>query len=256
MKNTLCFLSFIIAILLISSCKKEDSSNPQAAAMADLSVRMTDAPASYDAVNIDIQQVEVTGKDDRKVNLNCNAGIYNLLNFSNGVDTLIARGPLTAGEISQIRLILGDNNSVVVDGQSYPLITPSAQESGLKVQVHDDFEPGVAYIILLDFDATESIVEQGNGNYLLKPVIRLVDDAISGSIRGEIIPPEQYVAVTATDDGVSYSTVTNASGKFLIAGVPPGTYTVTVTPSVGTPVIITNVQVTLGESTNLDTIHL
>lgn len=238
---------FVSLIALIPACNKDDNSEK-----AHLSVRMTDAPATYDAVMIDIQAVEVIGNGGDLVMLNTNAGIYNLLHFSNGLDTLIATGDLDAGTISQIRLILGPNNTVVVDGIVYPLSTPSAQQSGLKLQVHETFEPGVSYYILLDFDANQSIVAKGNGEYLLKPVIRTINAAVTGSIRGSVTPIGLFAVVTATSDGIAYSSVTNGNGDFLIAGLPAGIYDITVTPVLPLlPVIVTGTVVNTGITTNI-----
>ncbi|MBP6732598.1 MAG: DUF4382 domain-containing protein [Chitinophagales bacterium] len=233
----------------ISACNKDDK---KTAGMSHLNVRMTDAPGQYDAVLIDVQQVEVTGSGGGAVMLNTQAGIYDLLALSNGVDTLLAAGDLAAGEVSQIRLILGPNNSVIVNGVSHPLSTPSAQQSGLKVQVHKTFEPGVTYAVLLDFDANQSIVEQGNGNYSLKPVIRTIEVALNGAIRGSITPIGALVAVTATSNGVSYSSATNANGEFLLSGLPAGTYDVTLTPAFPSlPITVSGVVVTTGTTSNI-----
>jgi hypothetical protein len=61
-----------------------------------------------------------------------------------------------------------------VDGVSYPLSTPSAEQSGLKLQVNATLEAGVVYTILLDFDANKSIVVTGNNTYKLKPVVSII----------------------------------------------------------------------------------
>lgn len=238
----------VMAIVLLSSCKNKDNNSDQ----AHVTIRMTDAPAHYDAVYVDIQAVEVTGEGGGTFMLNTHAGIYNLLDFSNGVDTLIAEGGLDAGTVSQIRLILGPNNSIVKDGTTYPLSTPSAQQSGLKLQVHKTFEPGVEYAILLDFDAHHSVVEQGNGGFSLKPVIHTVDVALNGSIRGSVAPIGALVVVEATQGANSHSSITNAQGEFLISGLEAGTYTLTLTPPAPfMPVTINNVQVNAGASTNV-----
>lgn len=39
---------------------------------------------------------------------------------------LLGEAELEEGTCSQIRLVLGDNNELVVNGESYPLQTPSA----------------------------------------------------------------------------------------------------------------------------------
>jgi hypothetical protein len=246
LKKVMYAVAFSVMVLLIPACNKDTNNQ------AHLSVRMTDAPANYSAVMVDVQGVEVMGDGGSLTMLNANPGLYNLLDFTNGMDTLIASGDLDAGTISQIRLILGPDNSVIVDNVVYHLSTPSAEQSGLKLQIHQKFEPGVSYYILLDFDASQSIVLQGNGEYKLKPVIRTINAAVSGSIRGSISPISIGTVVTATSNGVVYSTIANLNGYFMIAGLPAGTYDITVTPVAPLqPIIITGETVVIGESTDL-----
>ena len=234
--------------LSLLSCKKDSNTK------STLSVRMTDAPGPYNAVNIDLQGVEITGTNNEAVLLSVNSGNYNLLNYANGTDVLIGTGTLDAGSVEQIRLILGPNNTVLVNNVSYPLSTPSAEQSGLKLQVHQALVAGVAYSILLDFDANQSIVDQGNGTYKLKPVIRTIDTAISGSIMGKISQIGLIATVTATSALASYTSVVSVNGDFLIQGVPAGTYSVTVTPLLPKIAVVkTNIIVTTGASTNVGT---
>lgn len=240
------FVLFVsLQIIFISSCNNDTSKS-------HLSVSMTDAPGNYDAVMVDVQSVEVIGSNGNTITLNTHNRIYNLLNFSNGVDTLLATGDLDPGTISQIRLVLGANNSVTKNGVVYPLSTPSAMQSGLKLAVNQTFAPGITYTILLDFDASQSIVVTGNGTYQLKPVIRTIETAINGSIKGSISVTGAIVIVEATSNGITYSSITNMNGQFLIAGLPAGTYNVTVTPVLPLlPVTKTGIAVTLGASTNV-----
>lgn len=239
---------------IVTSCDKDTPAN------YPVNVRMTDAPGPYDAVLIDLQAVEITGNDGHAVMMNVNAGIYNLLDFSNGMDTLIATGALEVATVEQIRLILGPDNSIIVDGVSYPLSTPSAEQSGLKLQVHQALEAGVLYSIVLDFDANKSIVLTGNGTYKLKPVIRTIETAISGSIRGTVAPIGTLAVVTATasiDSTMSYSSNVTATGQFMLMGLPAGTYSLKVTPALPLVEFIQNdITVTTGVTTTLDTIIL
>lgn len=233
------------------SCKNDTATT------STLNVKMTDAPGPYGAVNIDLQGVEVTGTNNSAVLLNAHPGIYNLLDLANGKDTLLGTGDLNVGSVEQIRLILGSNNTVVVNNVSYPLSTPSAEQSGLKLQVHQTLEAGVTYRILLDFDANQSIVETGNNTYKLKPVIRTIDTAVSGSIRGMISPVGLIATVTATSGTAVYSSVVDKNGNFLISGVPAGTYTVVVTPALPKlPVTVANVSVTTGVVASVGTINI
>jgi hypothetical protein len=123
--------------------------------------------------------------------------------------------------------------------------------------VHETFEAGVSYAILLDFDAGKSVIQEGNGDYQLKPVINVIDYAISGSIKGIVLPLEANAYVQAISGNDTLSTYANESGAFLIQGVPPGIYSVNIIPvSPYLEVTIDNVNVIVGAVSDLGTISL
>ncbi len=160
--------------------------------------------------------------------------------------------------VEQIRLILGTNNTVVVNNVTYPLSTPSADQSGFKLQVHQTLQAGIQYSVLLDFDANKSIILDGNGTYRLKPVIRTIEAAITGIIKGKITPIGTLAVVTATSASLeTYSSNVTTTGDFMLMGLPAGTYSVTVTPVLPlNPVTKTNIVVTTGVTTNTGIIAL
>ncbi len=140
---------------------------------AYLQIRLTDAPGDIDAVFIDLLQVQIkTQQTNGFLDLNTIAGVYDLLQYQAGDDTLIVNDSLPAGQIQQIRLILGPQNRVMVDSVLYDLKVPSGMESGIKINFSSIAVQDSLTQILLDFDAEKSIVKQGNGRYSLKPVIK------------------------------------------------------------------------------------
>lgn len=250
--KTLFSFLLLIVTLLATSCTEDEESG-----QASLQIRLTDAPAVYEEVNVEIVAVEITGTASGTITMNTNTGIYNLLDYTGGIDTLIASAGIPAGKLQQVRLILGSNNSVVLNGVSYPLSTPSAMQSGLKLQVHRELVAGVSYALLLDFDAGQSVVNQGNGQYALKPVIRVVDQAINGSISGTVVPATPVSLATAIGGGSTYSSYSDTSGFFLIAGVPAGSYDVVITPQAPLlPDTVVGVVVVNGQVTDVGQIVL
>ena len=163
MKN---LLFIILPALLFFSCERSDDK------FATLNISLTDAPASYDSVLVDIQSVEVHTDVNGWQVLPTVQGIYNLLELQNNVDTVLVHPQqIPAGRISQVRLILGQNNRVVVSGVSFPLSISSQDETGLKLNINRVLQPNTSYLLVMDFDAFQSIHLNGNGTYKLKPVV-------------------------------------------------------------------------------------
>lgn len=219
-------LSLPIILLVVAGCNDDDDDNNDDMTAA-YQVRLTDDPALYDHVNIDIQQVRVHNETEGWMELDTDAGIYDLLILANGEDTVIATGDLPPGLVSQIRFVLGSNNNIVVNGESYPLTVPSGSTSGLKLNLHQELEAGLDYYVLIDFDASSSIIHTGNDQYKLKPVLHVIAEGIDGAISGEL-QPAAMAQVYAINEGTmdTSGTFTDADGYFLIQGLIAGDYTV------------------------------
>lgn len=171
----------MMALVAFTGCDKTEQYEQRS---AYLRVKMHDSIGDYAEVNVHIISAEVHVTDTFDSGgwqaLDVNAGIYDLLELQNGVDTILANETeIPAGKISQIRLLLGDSNTIVLSDSVtvYNLETPSAQSAGLKINVHEWLEPDEVYEITLDFDVHHSIVVTGNDTYKLKPVIKV--DSIS-----------------------------------------------------------------------------
>src|SRR5438045_7781226 len=118
----------------------------------------------FDSVFIDIQKLEVKVEDDSLGNdgwitLDIRPGVYNILRFRNGLDTLFATGTLPNANIRKLRLTLGTMNSVTVGNQSLPLRIHD-NEMQVVANIDDsDFEVvGTDQVLFwIDFDAGQSI---------------------------------------------------------------------------------------------------
>jgi hypothetical protein len=261
--KTPAFLTTILTVAIFSlvlvSCSKNNSSSGR----TQLKVFLTDDPAAYDQVVIDVKDVEINVSNDSTGGWQSlstvNAGTYDLLKLVNDDDTLLGSSDIPTGTIHQMRLILGDNNYVVVNGQNIPLETPSAQQSGLKFNIQQKVSSGILYTITLDFDAGKSIVRTGNGKYILKPVIRTVFNAVGGSINGFVLPDSVTTAVYAIQapDTIA-STFTGSNGGYFIKGLAAGSYDLSFVPNDTSfkTETRTGIAVTTGNVTTVDTVHL
>lgn len=252
MKTGLGLFMICAAALFLTACES-DSKN------ARLEVWLTDAPGDFEEVNVEIIGVEIHRSDDNSESgwqaLAVEEGVYNLLELTNGLDTLLGTIEIPSGKISQIRLKLGDDNTIKVGGETFELATPSAQQSGLKLQVHKTLAEGITYKILLDFDVARSVVLTGSGSYKLKPVIRTIAEAQDGAIKGSVDPlttPAIY-AISGLD--TLGTTFADANGNFLIRGLASGTYDVVLVPNSNYMTATKDdVSVSLGQVTDVGTV--
>jgi len=261
MKTTLYSILILCILILFTKCDDDP------AATTRIIVTLTDSPGDYDAVNVDIQEIEVHASDGDQqsgwVSLEIdNPGIYDLLELTNGTEALLTDTEFPAGRISQMRLILGDNNTLEIDGEMFDLTVPSGSESGLKLQINETLLDGVTYEFKLDFDASQSVVEAGNsGMYNLKPVIRVITDATSGAITGVVLPADETVAIYAMqgDDTIASSFAIENVADYLLGGLEPGTYDVAFDPGDSSSLnsdSLMGIAVNLGEVTEADSVIL
>ncbi len=260
------FMTLTSIALHVFSCSNIDNNN--STERAKLSVKLVDEPGDYQNVFVEVTDLmikyDAANDDDESgwesVGL-INPGVYDLLELTGGVSLeLVNNANIETGLIKQIRLVLGDNNTVVLEGETEPrpLSTPSAQQSGLKVMINQTISAGYNYDFILDFDVNESIVMAGNsGTIILKPVLRANLEVNSGSIAGTVQPIDIATEVVVTDGVFTTSTYTNVSGDYVIMGLPSGIYTVIISPDATLlldPVVLENVEVSVGETTTLDPI--
>lgn len=248
---------FLLSLALLSltffSC--EDEKN------ARIEVWLTDAPGDYQEVNIDLQGVEVhsseTDNEKGWQSLQVTPQIYDLLKLTNGTQTLLGGLELPGGRLSQIRLKLGENNTIKVDDQVHALETPSAQQSGLKLQIHQVLAEGITYKIVLDFNAAKSIIETGNGGYILSPSITAETEAQDGAIKGKVDPAAKVAITVMSGDEIVETAYSNENGEFLIGGLEAGTYRLVFDAEGDAPVVEkADVEVEFGVVTEVGTVSV
>jgi len=244
----------------------DDAAVPGVGALGTLRMALTDAPAcGFDKLYVTVQRVRVhrtAGADEaaagwEEIVLTTPKRV-DLLSLQNGALTELGQKALPAGVYQQLRLVLEPNSAAnplanaiqPTGGSELALETPSAMQSGLKLNVNLQVQANEIADFAIDFDACKSVVKAGNsGRYLLKPVltlIPLIGDA-GQRIVGYVDPllANGGAVVSAQGNGqIVRATPTDASGRFTLYPVPAGTYELVVNASGRANVLVTGVPVT------------
>jgi hypothetical protein len=275
---SLCITAGIIAIA--SGCGNSTvASTSPGTGMASANVMLSD-PATCQAPGGPFSHVYVT-ITDVKASVNSGAGDndssfvdltpglsakpiqIDLLGQANNQCFLASLGATTqlqAGNYQQIRIFLADNsatvtgnvcngsaNCVVTSAGTKPLLLSSESKTGIKIpsgQIANggfNISAGQTKDLDIDFNTCVSIVQEGNGQYRLKPVLHagevtttstsingtVVDSASGNAINGSVL-----IALEQKDangiDRVFMNTLATTTGSFVFCPLPAGTYDVVI----------------------------
>ena len=270
-KNMILALFTVLNMVTLQSCQEEKTDDT-----ARVQLRLVDASGDYEEVNVEIIDMQYKSSENESwTSFTPEQGYpikVDLTELIAGNDLLLSDEIIPAGMINQIRLVLSENNTLLLKNAVEPLVldTPSAQQSGLKLKLDTELEAGFSYTFILDWDVHKSIVKAGNsGKYILKPVIRVNTLVNSGSIKGivtgasmgtENTEPQPLgdveVAVYTSENEYITQTTTDEKGIFLIQGLQPGEYMIMIDELIYQPYTSELIEVEAGMVEDAGTILL
>ena len=236
--------AFFGIAILIASCKKETSisqtiTNTVPSGQNQLSVFLTDDQSLiFDSIFIDIQMLEVKVEKQNGTEhwdtLNIRPGIYNILHFRNGVDTLFATGFIAGGEIKKIRITLGTRNSVVLKGVTFLLALHNNEKQVIINIPNTDMLDPIHFRLWLDFDGHGSVIEMHHNQFELNPRINSFSKGHSQELEGKVKPEDAQPVVVSVINGTdTVKAITEHNGEFKIRGINATTVNVFIHPSNG-----------------------
>lgn len=258
--NSVVVLIISFALAGLTGCSTSNNSSSE----GQMEIKLHDAPGIFGAVQLDIQKVEVENSGSTSssswVTISNQPMTVNLLNLTNGNSKVIASSNVKSGTYTKIRLILGSNNKVEVNGAMMNLNLSSSAQSGIDININTKVDAQNNATLLLDFDVARSITANLTGSFTLNPVITSTQESESGDISGQIQPANAMTAVYVENgsDTVSSTYSDTTSGDFKLIGISQGNYDVNIHSmnSAYSDTTISNISVAAKQETKLGAVAL
>ena len=199
MRNVLRTIAVILTVMVVlTGCTESD--DPTGSGMSAVRVVLTDAATDYlSLAEVSISSVLLVPGDDDGTDAEDAPFLelldpseapmtFNLLDLQNGVTAFLAEKAVPEGSYGQLRMIVEDAYVTLADGYTFEdgtteadLKVPSGPQTGIKVKLDESLaaEEGLVTIVVVDFDADESFVIQGDPespdgikSILFTPVLR------------------------------------------------------------------------------------
>lgn len=236
-KTTKSILKFGIACatmaVVAAGCEKAQDISPSPSS-SSMTVKMTDNPADYAELDVKITRVEAWSEVGGWVTLNDQLLEVNVLSLTNGAEVFLAQNSgIEAGIYSKVRVTFDPDARLVLNTGASLLgveLDPHLKlgwegPTAIEIPIDEQVNSGATAEVLLDFDVAASIVQHGD-KYYIKPMVREVkniDTGLQGKVHGAA-----YAAIAVNNAHGSWGTFANSSGEFLLRGLEPGVYDVTI----------------------------
>lgn len=202
--------SALVLVALLAACGTDSSSGDSGSNSgggSGFSLRLTDA-AFDDAARVDITftEVRLRKKSGGWVDIpKAQFATQNRIELASlqGTKTagLLLNVDVAPGDYDELRLIVDTasmaNSIELTAGGVHNLIIPSGGSSGLKIKGDFTVSDTLPTLMVVDVDLRQSIITAGP-NYIMRPVLRLINGNNFGHVRGEV-DPALLTAVTCSD---------------------------------------------------------
>lgn len=198
-------------------------------------VKMTDNPASYKGLLIEIESIAVFSLDQGWQELEILTHRFDVLQLTNGREIELAKrrnlNPEKIEVYTHLRIKFGLNNALLIEDslkiKRNHMITKSQvnlqfiQSATVDIELDTPVVFASSTSLLLDFDVARSVKWVGS-HCILQPVITQVCDPNTGFFG--VVPGCSRAIIYATNFNETYSTYTNITGAFMMRGIEPSHY--------------------------------
>lgn len=166
----LAIISSLAVTSMFSGCVQEGTGTLVLMITDDPSdLNITEALVTMSEVRVHYAGMNESGVNGSWITIVNESQTFDLIQLINVTD-LFGTANLSAGWYTQIRLMV-DQALVTIDGVQYDLTIPS---KNVKLIRPFRIQDNQTTVLTLDFDVHESVHETGNGKYIFRPTIKVI----------------------------------------------------------------------------------
>ncbi len=225
----------LVLSLLLTWCSNQNriagGSSETQNGTAKLRIYLSDRPLpdTVEHLYVEIHEVQVFSQDLGWITAATLDTVIDVAELSNGGRMALADTLVPAGAYSQLRILFGTGNSLVVNGASHALVLSNDQDSGSTIHLDLTLSAGQAMDVLVDFNATESVqwtlplptLDPEPHGYVIADCALL-----TGGITDQRGSPIASAIVWArAGDSLAVSTGSDSNGQYSLV-LRPGSYSV------------------------------
>ncbi len=223
----------LMAVIASLSCKDAENRDFQ----GTLIIKLVDAPAALEQLNIVFRRVLI-----HRAGLSDDLGwrvvsddvlTQDIIALRNGQSRNIVSAVVPEGSYDKVQVLFGIS-SLVQDGVEATILIPTEFNNGVTFEHSFEVREGTITGITFDFDATRSVKVAQQGNYELRPIVRIQNTDLAGSIVGAVLPDSVQAVIstaTGTDSVTTLSLALAGNNSFELVDLPEGSYSVTISPT-------------------------
>lgn len=229
----LCLHAFLSCETPIDTQFSGGASETGNTAKGKIKIETFDSPptVNMDHLFLHIIETQANHLDSGWISLSNPDTVIDYLSLTNGNIAVVTDTLATVGKYNMIRFLLGDSNSVVVDGISHSLKTKGNGKKQIKVHVDFEIAAGNTATVMMDLDASRSVTAKSK-KFNFTPVAKAFPKSRSASISGKVfnseIKPMPGILITAAGTKDTTSTYSDKGGQYTLL-VEEGLHTLFVT---------------------------
>ena len=215
------------SLIFLGACKKDKKAETK-----NVEVRMTDTPASFASLDVEVKSVEIFVEGSGWSTLSTETKSFNVLSLCNG--KYISLGNSTefeSGNYTKVKVVFGEKFELKTYAETdLGLINFNATSNAkatwegpksIEIDLAAEVQAESNVVFMLDFDVAKSVVKQTAG-YTVKPVIKCMKNTETG-IQGKL-NGAATAYITLDGNGFTASSNMDADGQFKIVGATEGSY--------------------------------